>query len=405
MSYIQIPADIPVLPGCRFDGQRFHPTNTDGSSLYTIEKTIRTPFGSVQVYEPSYQGVQVEPAMTNKCTCRKVNPTDTTNLIKSGDAAAVLSVVDDAAALTAAGLIGICTSGKVYKLDNSAGVGVSRVRIIGSVTNTNAHSAGVYCRGTTGTACYLGWDYSGSYEFKNITLTEDYVFYSGLNKTPPTTTAQVSFSAAAGAVLYFIMPELVESAFLTSLIMPNPTEDGLATVTRPADNISFATPSWLLAHPNDLGIRMRVIPGAAQNAKHLLSIYTDANNEISLILNTADVTFRKRAVGTSTDTAATYSHAADTLFEAILYSSYALGTGIAVRSHNGSVWSDWSAWTAADSAGAKANTVLTATARIGAQTASAGHVYAEFPLTQLVRLPASLTSAEAIQAWMEALCE
>lgn len=396
-TLVQSPAGVPVMPGCRFADGAWYSTDTDGTPLYITKQLIRTPQGSVQEFDETYPGVLVEPAATNKCACRKVNPTDTTNFIKAGDAASVLAVVDDATALATAKRSNICTSGYVYELDNSAGSAKAYAIIVGGVGNTNAHSFRALCRAVAGTGYLYMYTIAGMPEISSAA----YADVQKLNHTPTNAVATIGIAANEGAVVRFIMPELIEAPFLGTPVMPKPTEDGLSAVTRLADQVSFATPAWLLQRPNDFAVIQRCIPAAVQDAKHLLSSYTDASNELSLILSTSAVTFRKRAGGTSTDTAVTYTHVAATLFEVIAYSTTVLGTGIALRSCNGTIWSDWSAWTTNDAAGAKANAVFASTVLIGTQTTSAGHCAATFPMTRLLRIPTNL-NASALQAWLVA---
>ncbi len=174
----------------------------------------------------------LEGQTTNKVTCRKHNPTDTTNLTLSGDAAAVLAVVDDAAALAAAGLAGLCTNAKVYRLDNSAGTASAQAIAAGSVGNTNPHTIAAYLRGTgafqvdldqgvpTTVACPAGY----------ALCTTDAV-------VPLATTARFRLTAAAGAVVFFVLPQLVEAAQIASVV----PGDTLAAVTRTADLVTLST--------------------------------------------------------------------------------------------------------------------------------------------------------------------
>jgi len=90
-------------------------------------------------------GLRIEPVSTNKCTNTNVNPTDTSGFTKGGDANSTISVVDaPAGLLEAADLEQLCTNGKVFYLDNSAGTSNAYVDIAGEVGNTNIHSASVY---------------------------------------------------------------------------------------------------------------------------------------------------------------------------------------------------------------------------------------------------------------------
>ena len=155
------------------------------------------------------------PSYTNKVTCRKANPVDTANVLKAGDAASVLSVVDDTAALAAAGLSGICTSGKVYKLDNSLGVDLAYAIILGAAGNLNTHIMSVYAR-TSATASL----YSGSTDANHSTPVTGatYNYYKKIF-TPMNTPATAGVLCGPNSVVYFILPQLVESPYLMPLLI------------------------------------------------------------------------------------------------------------------------------------------------------------------------------------------
>ena len=139
-----------------------------------------------------------------------------TNMTLSGDTAAVLSIVDDTAELTSAGLLGVCNGGKVYKLDNSAGSGASYCAIGGATGNTNVHSGAVYARKASTASPRCGWTATGGAEFGTVTLSA-YTRVSGNNQTPSTTGQFEMITCIAGAVCYFILPQLEESPFATSI--------------------------------------------------------------------------------------------------------------------------------------------------------------------------------------------
>jgi hypothetical protein len=147
-------------------------------------------------------------ARYNKCTNNNANPTDLTGMTKGGDAAAVLSVVDDAAAIAAAGLSAKCTSGKVYKLDNSAGAAFAQAQFSDAAANVgtlNAHQCSVYWRGAG----------NGNLGLSN-TISADQAMPAGyqsfaIARTPAATTNFMVVRAQPGAVVYFILNDLRES--------------------------------------------------------------------------------------------------------------------------------------------------------------------------------------------------
>ena len=185
------------------------------------------------------------PGMTNKCTNYNANPdAGLTNVTKSGDAAAVLSRVDDSAALAAAGLSGICTSGYVYKLDNSAGSTDAQATFGGTAGNTNTHIMSVYLKGGTGRLSCNGGD--------RLTITAS-ATYRGLVSTSFAATAPAQFSiiADAGQVLYFILNQLEESPVATA-----PIVTAGASAARSADAVTFPISSIAGGFPQTAGTAM-----------------------------------------------------------------------------------------------------------------------------------------------------
>lgn len=182
-------------------------------------------------------GVLIEEARTNKCTNDNANPTSTAGITTGGDAAAVLSVVSDTEALAAAGLSGVCTSGMVYKFDNSAGTAVAALTINGVTGNTNTHTVTAYVRGT------------GSVQFRlagvtdtNRTLTDSYE-RSVVIATPDTSTRNAYAVVPAGSVLYFILNQLEEGIFETT-----PIEVTGAAATRAPEvlTVSYDAPDLMV---------------------------------------------------------------------------------------------------------------------------------------------------------------
>ena len=169
----------------------------------------------------------VQPAYTNKIVCRKKNPVDLTNVTKTGDAAAVLSVVDDMAALTAAGLHTTCTSGKVYKLNNSLGVATATADLGGPTVNTNKHSLKVYIRATAGT----GFIRLTSTVSGNSVASSGYTISEIVNVTPAGNNL-LSVLAPAGSVIYFILPQLVGSSY--HMPFAAAADDALSSVSVPS---------------------------------------------------------------------------------------------------------------------------------------------------------------------------
>lgn len=183
------------------------------------------------------RGLLIEEARTNKVTIHNANPVDLTGVARSGDAASTLTLVNDAAALAAAGLSGVVTGGQVFRLDNSAGVATAFASFSGATGNTNPHRGTVYVRGGTGVLAMAG---SGSSAFP---ASVGYVRREAA-MTPDTTARTLYLRADAGQVLYIILPVLEEGGFATSPIVTQ----GAAT-TRAADVCSVSGLATLLVAP------------------------------------------------------------------------------------------------------------------------------------------------------------
>ncbi|MCW1840615.1 hypothetical protein [Prosthecomicrobium hirschii] len=206
----------------------------------------------------------LEGPATNKITARKHNPLDTSNLTKTGDAAAVLSVVDDSAALAAAGLSAICTAGTVYRLDNSAGSGAAWAKVSGAVGNTNAHSFGVYARRTGAAASVFLTGGTGSAAVAGSA----YAWTGSANVTPAGTGVVLEIGANAGSVVHFILPQLVEAVSQGSII----PGDTLAAVTRTTDLCQIAAGAAAAIQGAAAGIAWRGAIPVAQSGQQIVGL-------------------------------------------------------------------------------------------------------------------------------------
>ena len=154
-----------------------------------------------------------------------------TGLTLSGDAAAVLSIVTDETEIEKAGLANINPTFKVYKLDNSLGSGAAAVAIAGATGNTNNHSASGVVRGSGN----VHWKISTGAASVSA-LTGSYVRRLWENKTPASSADTTVLFSNAGAVTYFLLPQLEEQPYATSI---NPSLG--ATSTRAATSLSYPT--------------------------------------------------------------------------------------------------------------------------------------------------------------------
>lgn len=201
----------------------------------------------------------------------------------SGDAAATLSVVDDTAALATAGLQNICASGKVYKLDNSAGVGTaSVVAFSGSTGNTNPHAISIYCR-TTGAVSGAIFALGGGGAAGDVALPAISGAYT--RKTATGTPSAGSntlniYNVPAGGSAYFILPQLEELPFATSPIIT-----AGATATRAATVLTYPPANW---QGNNIAFSIEAVTNKAILANTYPMVFevgTSAQDNVQVFFN------------------------------------------------------------------------------------------------------------------------
>jgi hypothetical protein len=354
----------------------WYDTDIDGTPIQP-SVSIPTRSGTKQWYQEPFAnpfGYSNWPARTNKCTCRKFNPVDTTNITKSGDAAAVLSVVDDTAALTAAGLIGICTSGKVYKLDNSAGSTVAFAAIGGAAGNLNTHSCTAYVRGTG--RVYIGGNIVTAPEIGGAT---NYFRIKQENKPPSVTNDPMYVYLRNGEVAYFILPQLEEGAFATPPIF-DPLNDSLTSITRAATNLTLPTAGVLPV--NDFGIWGEVIPGASgQFPAYIFDSYTSASEDLRILANTlSSLSFQKVIGGVASFISTTLTTTINTPFQYMVFQSRVYGMGIRVKQQGGA----WPAWALKNDADGRLDAPVAATYQAGARN-NANHFAGYYPSLVIIQ--------------------
>ena len=179
-------------------------------------------------------------------------------------------------------------------------------------------------------------------------------------------------------------------AFGTSFI-----DTGATTVTRPAANLTRTTAWKALAALNNWATLIRFRPTAAGQTAVLWGSYKDANNATRLDLAPTTLTFTKRLAGVDHVAQSSLTHAADTLYEALIYQHSVYGMGITTRSWSGSAWSAWSTWVDLTEANGIANASIAATYQNGAVNNSS-HVCANLPFVEVIAIPASVEP----QAWL-----
>lgn len=237
------------------------------------------------------RGLLIEEARTNKVTIFNANPTSLAGATRAGDASAVLTLVNDAAALAAAGLGSVVTSGQVFRLDNTAGTTSCVVTIDGATGNTNPHSLSGWVRGTgTGVRVRLN-----SVNTATVVPTPGYQRIITANVIPSSTINIWSIWADSGAVIWFTLPQLEEAVFVTS-----PIVTAGASATRGVD---AATIAYGVAAGQDMTLYGEVEfardTGATQS---VLAAWLDAANHVWIHRNAAGtMVARVRIAGVNTD--------------------------------------------------------------------------------------------------------
>jgi hypothetical protein len=180
------------------------------------------------------KGLLIEEQRTNALSgVDSVNPTGITGWTTFGDAAGSLSVVSDDAALAAAGLSGLCSTGKVFKLDNSAGTTPFYARVNNSITlGANTWAFSTYARGSGSFSFDVNagtWTPGGT----SPAVTSVYQRLVSIGASSVSSN-QYRVSVTGGSVVYFILMQAEQGAFPTSVIPNTGT-----SITRNPDAVSM----------------------------------------------------------------------------------------------------------------------------------------------------------------------
>lgn len=238
------------------------------NSAFNLENmAINQPIWDYNRATQSWRGLRMLPQRINKCIHFNLNPTTVTNVIREGDAAATISVVNDAAALAAAGLnIG---NGNVYRLDNTLGTGLAAATMQGTVGNLNQHAYTAYCRCTGTGSVRRGAIGAVLQQFTNIASYQRFggvIASSGVGD-------RLSINASAGAVVWFTLADLQEGSFIT-----DPVVVAGAQATRFPDVYTITDLSWL--NPIEGTFIFEYETPALTNNEVLLCLDSGINNRI-----------------------------------------------------------------------------------------------------------------------------
>ena len=335
----------------------------------------------------------VEPAMTNKCACRKSNPTDTTGVTGAGGA--TVTRVLDTDALTAGGYQDICTTFYDYELSIPQNGTIS---MAGAVANLNKHSLSLDMRLVSGIGVQLGLTGQTS----DVTLTAAFSRQKKENLTPLAITDVITITNlnADTAVVRCILPGLEESTFCTSRIAP--AADTAAAQTRQASVVSASTsgvfPMVSASAAQNFAIYMRVVPdGTEQTGKYLLYSALDPNNRLRISSLATSVILYTYSAGVLTSNSYIYSTQTDEPFEIIALKTD-LGMSMLGRYYDGAAWTPW-AVSANETDQAKVACPLDDSYYVGSLEGGAQFT-ANYPRTAIIAMPPKATLAE-YQTWIE----
>lgn len=228
----------------------------------------------------------------------------------SGHAAAYAEIVDDSAALTAAGLGNIC-NGRVVKIDTAGCTTFGRVNIEGTTGNTNARSLSMYGRGTGWTGKLI-MDLSSDKAYRP-TVSNNYSLLKHENRTPLGTSEKIALLLNPNYIFYFILPQLEEGAFATSPII---TQGATATRAAVLPNLGSSGNTKTSSITGVYHITPQAI-GASPGNRWRFASYTDANNYIGVLYNGINVIFRKRVAGTNYDATRAVTESAGTTYKVV----------------------------------------------------------------------------------------
>ncbi|WP_443747250.1 family 16 glycosylhydrolase [Asticcacaulis solisilvae] len=165
-----------------------------------------------------------------------LDPVATTHLTKTGDAAAVLSLLDDAAAPSIQSILPSKTTAKVYQLDNSAGTGNAVATAdCGATAASIAYQVYTFMRVVGAGTAYV--------QFEGVDIaswSDGFWNLIGATATAGTTAGKIGVRAPAGVVVQFVDLLVVPGSSLPAVLAPWALSD---TPANNDDNLSLALPS------------------------------------------------------------------------------------------------------------------------------------------------------------------
>jgi hypothetical protein len=210
-----------------------------------------------------------------------------------GASTGLFGIVDDAAALAAAGLANI-SNGRAYSISLGGAVGSAFMIFGPALGNTNPHSWGMWarCTGTNATLRMVG---GGSYGTVSLEPSANYQFVKFENFTPDAT-AQFRPQIPFGGTLLIAGMQLLESRFIPDARMATPgapallaSDMPLVQGVRPSNGQQEPWSGWEAAG-FDAAIRaladVRIDRLSANSPRFIAGAGVDANNLWRLIFDT-----------------------------------------------------------------------------------------------------------------------
>lgn len=235
------------------------------------------------------KGLLIEGARTNKCTNYNaalpalVTPAvaatfnaAVTNCVASGDAACLFGVVDDTAALIAAGLDLAASNGRVFKIDNSAGSTNGIINVGGLTVNTNPHVFSAYMRATAGSI-----NVGRSATSTGAVSVSGSAYSRAIAALTPAGSEALRIQVPAGGVAYFILNQLEEASFVSS-----PIVIAGASATRAADVATIAVSG--ISYPATLFAEFERVVDTG-GAEGLLCAFGGAGEFSEIMISSTDV--------------------------------------------------------------------------------------------------------------------
>jgi hypothetical protein len=214
------------------------------------------------------------------------------NMTLSGDVAAVLSIVTDETELKAAKLDHLTNGYKVYKVINPSGGSLAVLTLAGTVTSGVTSTMKVFYRQTDySTTADIQMRFSGTTAYGLVELSSATYTTATLTATP--TVKSLEFVVKPNKTLYFLLPQLEEQPFATSLI---PTSGATAQRVGTVEKVPLlyhyraGQPTTITQYWTPLGYKVGVL-------QYIMSSRVDANNYTACWYNGVIVCVEKCVAG------------------------------------------------------------------------------------------------------------